>query len=550
MTPSEPGSTTPPPSVPPPPPPPTVPPPPPPPTRRPGWRDPGRTHPLSPWLGLRAVVGELLPWVFAAVAIGRVELVPLVIVVVAGSRLARWARRTWSFDGEVVTLDDGVVRRTRRRVPVTRMQQVSVEEPLLHRMAGLAVVRIETAGGAGRAEVELDALPRHDAADLRAALLTARAEIARAEVTRAEVERAPATGGATGPEPDGGADAATVPAFATTAPADPPPWAPTAVAEEPVLRLSVGRLAVAGVSGANLLVALAVIGAAFDALTRLPREVVTEVGDSADAVVGALGVALVAVVAVVAMLVLAAGASVVAHHDLTVVRRGDELHLRRGLLDRRETVVPLHRVKSVVVAENPLHRLLGLAAVRVRSAGGGAGDDERVLVPLADSAEIDRLVQVALGRPVALDGLDGAPPAARRRRLARRLGPLAVVVVALGVVAGWSPPLIGVALVAAVVATASGLDAYRALGVRLDDDVVVVRRGSLVRRTTVAVRHRVQSGRTSASVFQRRAGLATAHADLAGGAAAVVLDQSVARCDELVDHLTGARAALGARRPM
>src|SRR6056297_2644389 len=359
MTPSEPGSTPPP---------------------QPSWREPGRTHPLSPWLGLRSVVSELVPWVFAALALGRPELVPAAIVAVAGARLARWARRTWSFDGEVVTLDDGVLRRTRRRVPVTRMQQVSVEEPLLRRMAGLAVGRIETAGGAGRSEVELDALPRHTATGLRTALLAARAEAGRVEGARADSARDVAPGSS--PE-HADADAPHAPAADTLASPTAPPCAPADVVEQPVLRLSTGRLALAGVSGANLLVAVAVLGAAFDALTRLPRSIVTEVGDSAGAVVGALGVALVAVVAVAAMLALAAGASVFAHHDLTAVRRGDELHLRRGLLDRRETVVPLHRVKSVVVAENPVHRLLGLAPVRVRSAGGGAGDDERVLVPLA-----------------------------------------------------------------------------------------------------------------------------------------------------------------------
>src|SRR5690606_32734713 len=97
------------------------------------WAAPRRTHPASPWLSLVAPRGPgglvlfllLLGNRWAAAAIGAIGVV---------GALLTWWRRTWSFDGSMLTLDDGVFRRTYRRVPVGRVQQVEVHEPFVHRL--------------------------------------------------------------------------------------------------------------------------------------------------------------------------------------------------------------------------------------------------------------------------------------------------------------------------------------------------------------------------------------------------------------------------------
>ena len=53
-----------------------------------------------------------------------------------------------------------------------------------------------------------------------------------------------------------------------------------------------------------------------------------------------------------------------------------------------------------------------------------------------------------------------------------------------------------------------GLRAYRAAGIRLDGDVVVVREARLARRTLLARRHRLQQHALARTPLQRLAGLA------------------------------------------
>ena len=76
-----------------------------------------------------------------------------------------------------------------------------------------------------------------------------------------------------------------------------------------------------------------------------------------------------------------------------LTRRGDDLHVRRGLLDQREATLPVHRVQVVRVHDNLLRRMLGLVSVTLQSAGGSGQvekQDSRITVPVLAVAELDR----------------------------------------------------------------------------------------------------------------------------------------------------------------
>ena len=53
------------------------------------------------------------------------------------------------------------------------------------------------------------------------------------------------------------------------------------------------------------------------------------------------------------------------------------LRIRTGLITMREATMSFANVQQVTVSENPIQRLLGIADVRVQSAGGGRGGDEK-----------------------------------------------------------------------------------------------------------------------------------------------------------------------------
>ncbi|PSQ41679.1 hypothetical protein BRD10_00035 [Halobacteriales archaeon SW_12_71_31] len=97
---------------------------------------------------------------------------------------------------------------------------------------------------------------------------------------------------------------------------------------------------------------------------------------------------------------------------------GDTLDVASGVLSRRSREIPLRRVQNVDVGQNPLQRAMGIAAVRIETAGGG--DTEAVLEYLGrETAERLRDdLRRAARRARAVDGeveteagtADGAEP--------------------------------------------------------------------------------------------------------------------------------------------
>ena len=65
------------------------------------------------------------------------------------------------------------------------------------------------------------------------------------------------------------------------------------------------------------------------------------------------------------------------------------LSLRGDLLKRKRATVPLNRVQSVRIIENPVRQFFGYAAVSIDNAGGGLGESAKInFFPLVKKADI------------------------------------------------------------------------------------------------------------------------------------------------------------------
>lgn len=450
-----------------------------------------RLHPLTPFLGVfdRQALAPLV----LGLGTGQIRLLALAGAALLALQVLRWWRRTWVLDEGVLRVESGLLARSQQTVPTERIQQVTISSKLRHRVFGVVSLRVEVAGGGGDSGVELEALDRGEAAALRSALLAARE----------------ASGDIDRPEEDT---------------ATPPTWVP---AEWPLVELGYRQLALAGLTGAQLLVVFAVVGSAVQFFDQLPGTPLRRLGDL-DVQAGTGVVVLTVVVFVAVWLGSAVAASVLKDGGYTLSLMGDELHVRRGLLDRKEVVLPLARVQEVVVTASPLRRLLGYVSVRVRGAGSGTEQEERrVVVPLLAADRVEDLVALLLRGAGPLPSLEPAPRAALRRSVVRwtAVPSLAAVAIALAL-----RPWGALALLCIPVAVALGAAGYRGLGVGITDSLLAARTGALVRRTAVVRKGRAQSVRTRASVFQRRAGLATLVVDLAGpGANPRVVDQATGK---------------------
>jgi putative membrane protein len=473
-------------------------------------RRPRRTSPLGAVFDVIAPdrVRNLLPVAIVAISSGRVVLVLLVaglVSLVAGA--LGWLRRLWSFDGDVLHLDEGVFVRNQRRIPVDRIQHVELERSLRHQVFGLAAVRVETAGGSG-AELRLDAVTRVEAEALRTQVL----DVLRSRAAVVE------------PGSDDGWDPV------RHGPMPPPPPAP----REVLVRLPPARLLLAGITGPEVLAVLASLVFGLDALVDLgvdPDEVGT-------VDLGRVPVLALALLIVPAWFLLAGMIAVVRKWDLTATISGDELRVTYGLLRKHEFVVRTSRVQDARIAQRLLLRPFGRADLRVRSAASGGGDSSQVDIPLLDDAEIDRILARVLPDAVPRPPLQPAPPAARRRALVRSSFGAGVVASAFAVLAAvashwWLVP----AAVVLVAGPLLGELAYRGLGWAARDAVHHSRSGALARRTAIVPEARVQSAALVSSIFQRRRGLASVRLDLASSAVGI-LDREAGECRAITGVVT------------
>lgn len=463
---------------------------------------PRRLHPASPFLDLSGLGRQLLAPGVVALGTGGMGLLLLGTVVVVGVKVLAWRRRTYLLADGVLKVEGGLLVRSQQLVPCERIQQVNLVQKLRHRALGVAVLDVETAGG--DSGVRLEALEATQAEQLREELLAAKAR---------------ARNAARGEQAEGEAPAAA--------------WVPTPWR---VVELTHRQLAVAGVTGVELLVVFA--------LGATASQFVGEGGPlggvdvPAFDVLGPVVVAGAALVFVVVWLATAVAASILADSGYRLTLVGDELHVVRGLLDRKEASLPLARVQAVRIAASAPRRLLGLVSLRIDSAGSGSGDeDRRVRVPVLPVTELERVLGLVLPGFDAVPPLLRPPPAARRRALVRHTVPTAVLVLGVTAVAWpWGALAVGLVPLAAV----AGAAAYRGLGHAVSETFLFARSGWFNRRTVVVPLARVQSARLHATPWQRRSDLATLSVDLAGpGPVPAVIDESTRVGRALLRAATG-----------
>lgn len=180
--------------------------------------------------------------------------------------------------------------------------------------------------------------------------------------------------------------------------------------------------------------------------------------------------------------------------NFRLARDEGTLRIRNGLLETRAQTVPLDRVQTVGVTWPLLWRFKGWLRLRLEVAGysAGEGDDRNRpdrLLPVGDLPTGEAIVAEVLPG-VRLAALPLSPPPARAR---------------------WLNPL-----------------SRAVLGAGLDDRVFAVRSGLLTRQVALVPYARIQSVRVVQGPAQRRLGLATVHADTAGGAGAAARDRDLA----------------------
>src|SRR5262245_21898550 len=149
----------------------------------------GRLHPLTIAFGLMKAARGIIPAIpfllFGHKVYGFMMLTAIIASTIATS-LARYFSFSYRIEGAELITQHGILERKQRSIPLERIQEIRVEQGVLHRVFDVVDAKIETGGGEG-AEASLSVLSRSEVERLRQAVFERAARI-RAEAGKGAVE--------------------------------------------------------------------------------------------------------------------------------------------------------------------------------------------------------------------------------------------------------------------------------------------------------------------------------------------------------------------------
>ena len=452
-----------------------------------------RLHPMS--------------WLFVLLAQLRQFIVPLVALLVLGRRgadgnelwpllgvgmlalVSLWQYFTYRYGvvGDALVVRSGLFERSLRVIPFARIHNVALQQSLLHRVFGVAEVRLESAGG-NKPEAEMRVLRLSDALALETLVR----------------ER--------------GASATAAPRAAVGTGASVLLQLPTAE----VLRLGL-------VSNRGMIV----VGAAFAAASQFSPRLLpnlferwgtTLFGWAGERQFGVPEYALAALSLFAAFVLLlrvfSLAIALLQYHGFTLSEHGRRLTVERGLAARWRTSASRRRIQAWTLREGLLHRWLRRRSLEVDTAVAEQQNQPRALrelAPIATPAECDALIEHLLPK-----GQWSRLPwqSLPLRHWWRLFLPSVPWVLLAGAALAWR--FGGWGALALLWLPWSALAAYRRMrraGYALGPELVAVRGGWINRHWRFAELDKLQALQLTRGPLDRRCGTATLWLDTAGAGA-------------------------------
>jgi putative membrane protein len=485
----------------------------------------GRLHPVTIVFGLMKAGSRLLPVAPVLLFGNKLHGFLLLLAIIAatlGASLARYFSFSYRIENNELITQHGILRRQQRSIPLERIQEIRVDQGVLHRLFGVVDAKVETGGGSG-AEASLSVLSRAEADRLRRAVFSrgAKGQVAPSDAGSQELDREAWGSGGSGAQSAGYVGGRT--AHETGA-------APERVV---IRRLGLKDLVLSGLTTNHLLSALALAGALWKyAEDLLPHRYVQQAGnvvyeESSRLIMQGKVIAVVVALAA-ALVVFSVGAvfsifgAIIRFYGFTFSRSGEDLYRRYGLVTRRASSLPRRRIQVLKIEEKLFRRPFGLAALRADTSGShrerkdhNSGHD--VLLPIVRRNEVDDLL------PNFFPDFDAGQIEWRRvsslsipRSLVKGATACAVLAAILLAI-NWRISSLwpfALAPLSYLIAVAN----YRNLAYRLSERYFCTRRGWAGRSTHIVPINKIQAVEIHQTPIDRGLGLATIRVDTAGQA--------------------------------
>ncbi len=396
-----------------------------------------------------------------------------------------WYRFTYQIEDGVLHVEHGLFVRKTIFISRDRIQSIDLTEGILHRLAGIAKLQVETAGGK-KPEAILNAVSKAEAARIKSELkLLDQVNSGRA-TTAAE---------------------ATVHADTSSA-------AYPVAAEQPKRKLSTGKLILFGATSGSIGVTMSLLLALYSQVHNWLKE--TAVFQMVMELFEKESLMWMIIVVLVAAWVLAVLGTVLKYAGFTISKNGNKLHIVRGLLERKQVTIPMSRIQAIRIVEDLLRRPFGLVTVHVVSAGYGMEKSQStILFPLVAKSELAAFLQEYVPQFEWLD--IGSTLTARSRK--NYVIPRLIIGLLISIPVALRVPYGSYALLLPLLLVAHGLLLHRNAGWAVSDHQLLLRYGGLNITRLFVRKNRIQSCGYNQNPFQRLNGLATYRLSLASSAA-------------------------------
>lgn len=290
-----------------------------------------------------------------------IELIPTLIILILfifaiGLAIIKWITFTyWIDDGELKT-EYGFLFKSKRYVPIERIQSLNYHEGIIHRLFNLKQVSIETAGGSsGGAEVELTAITK-DVAQ-------------RFEITINELQNNQIVD-----TEDGIINRS----------------------ENIIYKMTNKDFLLHATTSNGTGVVLASIGALISQLLQyIPEETLSKRFSFL------LEFTIVAIVIIIVLTifiawVISVALTYLAYYNFTLTKLNSQIEITRGLLEKQKITIPISKIQAVKIIESPIRQMFGFAQVAIEVASvslTNPNEKKVMLLPFIKKEEVEAILQ-------------------------------------------------------------------------------------------------------------------------------------------------------------
>ena len=424
----------------------------------------------------------------------------------------RWKRFVYWFEDDELRMEYGLFVRKKRYIPFERIQSLDFTESIFHRPLVLVKINIETASGSGEAEASLAAVSKEAAHAIEVIVREGKKKV----IVQPQLARL---------TEDGMYEE--MPSLQEERVVEKKREAPRSV-----FKMSSKDLLILATTSGGIGVILSGLLLFFSQFSDLiPLEwLAFQMREFIQS--GITFVVLVIGVILLIAWLLSVGWTFLSYARFEVKTDGENIFITRGLIEKKRVTVPLKRVQSVELVENPFRQLFGLCTVTLHSAGG-VGDGERLnLFPLVRKKDVyEPLRRIIPG--YTFDEPTRKMPK-RGRHFFRRLRYVWILPVIVGMSYYFYPyGLLTLLLVPLNIAY--GWWQHRSAGYDIVDQQLILRTRSLTLRTMYVQKHRIQSMTWRQSYFHGRKEIGTLEVYIKSGMFATVAQAP------FIDHKEGER---------